>query len=207
MNQLCEEEIRVAVEEAATRRTYVMAHAHTNEAVLRCVTNGVRSIEHATMIDASGAQAIAAHGAFAVPTLAIIEAMRTGAHSLGLPRPLIDKMHEVGGQATVSLERLREANAKIGFGTDLLGPLMDQQSMEFRLRREVCSPLEILRAATSVNAELLQMGGKLGTIAPDALADLLVIDGDPLDDITVLERHELIRLIVRDGRICKNDLT
>ena len=207
MNQLCEEEIRVAVQEAATRRVYVMAHAHTNDAVLRCVLNGVRSVEHATMIEASGARAITEHGAFAVPTLAIIEAMRTAGHSLSLPQPLIDKMREVGDQATVSLERLRHANARIGFGTDLLGPLMDQQSIEFRLRREVCSPLEILSSATSVNAELLQMGGKLGTIAPDALADILVLEGDPLDDITVLERHELIRLIVRDGRICKNDLT
>jgi imidazolonepropionase-like amidohydrolase len=206
MNQLCEEEIRVAVEEAATRRVYVMAHAHTNESVLRCVTNGVRSVEHATMVETSGAQAIAEHGAFAVPTLAIIEAMRTGARSFDLPQVLADKMREVGDQATASLERLQQANAKIGFGTDLLGPLMDQQSIEFRLRREVCTPLEILRSATSVNAELLQMTGKLGTLAPGACADLLVLDGDPLDDITVLERHESIRVIVRGGRICKNDL-
>jgi imidazolonepropionase-like amidohydrolase len=206
MNQLCAEEIRVAVEEAATRRVYVMAHAHTNEAVLRCVTNGVRSVEHATMIEVNGAKAIAEHGAFAVPTLTIIDAMRTAGRTLSLPQVLIDKMRQVGDQATVSLERLRQANARIGFGTDLLGPLMDQQSIEFRLRREVCTPLEILRSATSVNAELLQMGGSLGTIAPNAFADLIVVDGDPFSDITVLERHHLIQLIVRDGRICKNDL-
>src|SRR5690606_22621323 len=64
MNQLSEEEIRVAVAEAATRRVYVMAHAHTNEAVIRCVANGVRSIEHATMVESSGAQAIAQAQAF-----------------------------------------------------------------------------------------------------------------------------------------------
>lgn len=206
MNQLSQEEIRVAVEEAATRRVYVMAHAHTNEAVLRCVNNGVRSVEHATMLEASGAQAIADHGAFAVPTLSIIEAIRAAGASLGLPAVMIDKMREVGGQANRSVELLRQAKAKIGFGTDLLGQLMDQQSMEFRLRREVCTPLEILQSATSVNAELLQMGGKLGTVAPNAFADLLVVDGNPLADITLLERHESIRLIVRDGRICKNSL-
>jgi imidazolonepropionase-like amidohydrolase len=206
MNQLSDEEIRAAVAEAATRRAYVMAHAHTNEAVLRCVANGVRSIEHATMIEVSGAQAIAAQGAFAVPTLAIIDAIRDAGKSLGLTAAMIDKMREVGDQACVSLERLRQAHAKIGFGTDLLGALMSRQSSEFRLRREVCTPLEILRSATSVNAELLQMSGRLGTLAPNALADLLVVDGNPLEDITVLERHAAIRLIVRGGQVCKNSL-
>ena len=207
MNQLSIEEIRVAVAEAETRRAYVMAHAHTNEAVLRCVANGVRSIEHATMIETSGAEAIAEANAFAVPTLAIIETIRAAGGSLGLPQPMIDKMREVGDQANVSIDRLRAAGAQIGFGTDLLGGLMPQQSIEFRLRRETSSALEILRSATSVNARLLQMEGKLGTIAPGAFADLLVIDGNPLDDITVFERTEAIQLIVRDGRICRNGLS
>jgi imidazolonepropionase-like amidohydrolase len=206
MNQFCDEEIRAAVTEAATRRVYVMAHAHTNEAVVRCISNGVRSVEHATMLEASGAQAIAEHGAFAVPTLAIIDAVRQAGTALGLPAAMMRKMEEVGEFANLSLERLRQANAKIGFGTDLLGPLMDRQSSEFHLRREVCTPLEILRSVTSVNAELLQMTGELGTIAPNALADILVVEGNPLEDITVLERHEAIRVIVRDGRIVRNAL-
>jgi imidazolonepropionase-like amidohydrolase len=183
-----------------------MAHAHTNEAVLRCLAAGVRSLEHATMLEASGARAIAERGAYAVPTLAIIEAVRDAGRTLGLPPAMIDKMGEVGDQAKASLEHLRRAGAKIGFGTDLLGGLMERQSIEFRLRREVCTPIEILRSATSVNAELLQMTGKLGTIAPGAFADLLVVDGNPLDDVTVLERHESLRLIARGGRICKNTL-
>jgi imidazolonepropionase-like amidohydrolase len=93
------------------------------------------------------------------------------------------------------------------FGTDLLGPLMDRQMSEFHLRREVCTPLEILRSVTSVNAELLQMTGELGTIAPNALADILVTEGNPLEDINVLERQEAIRVIVRGGRIVRNALT
>jgi imidazolonepropionase-like amidohydrolase len=206
MNQFTDEEIRAAVAEAATRRAYVMAHAHTNEAVLRCIKNGVRSVEHATMLEASGAQSIAESGVFAVPTLAIIDAIRGAGSTLGLPPAMMQNMREVADLANASLERLRQAHARIGFGTDLLGHLMERQSSEFHLRREVCPPLEILCSATSVNAELLQMSGKLGTLAPGALADVLVIDGNPLTDITLLERHATIRLIVRDGRICKNTL-
>jgi imidazolonepropionase-like amidohydrolase len=206
MNQLSLEEIRIAVAEAETRRAYVMAHAHTNEAVLRCVANGVRSIEHATLLEDSGAQAIAEADAFAVPTLAVIETIRASGASLGLPPAMIDKMREVADQANASYERLRAAGARIGFGTDLLGKLMPQQSIEFRLRRETCQPIEILRSATSINAALLQMEGRLGVIAPGAFADILIVEGNPLDDVTLLETHENIRCILRDGRIVRNTL-
>jgi imidazolonepropionase-like amidohydrolase len=206
MNQLSLEEIRIAVAEAETRRAYVMAHAHTNEAVLRCVANGVRSIEHATLLEDSGAQAIAEADAFAVPTLAVIETIRASGASLGLPPAMIDKMREVADQANASYERLRAAGARIGFGTDLLGKLMPQQSIEFRLRRETCQPIEILRSATSINAALLQMEGRLGVIAPGAFADILIVEGTPLDDVTLLETHENIRCILRDGRIVRNTL-
>jgi len=206
MNQFAIEEIRAAVEEAATRRTYVMAHAHTNEAAIRCVENGVRSIEHATMVEEDGVRAIVERGAFAVPTLAIIDAIYELGPTLGLPPALIAKTREVGEHALTSLDRLRSGGAQIGFGSDLLGKPIERQSFEFRLRLPVCTPLEILRSATSVNARLLQMEGKLGVIAPDALADLLVVDGDPLADVAILERHERILLIMRDGRLCKNRL-
>ena len=179
---------------------------HTNEAAIRCVTNGVRSVEHATMLEADGVAAIVAAGAYAVPTLAIIDAIQDMGPKLGLSQVMADKTREVAVHAMTSLDRLRSAGANIGFGTDLLGSLMDRQSREFALRSQVCSPLEILRQATSVNAALLQMAGKLGTIAPGALADILVIEGDPLADITVLGDSSSIRLILQDGRIRKNTL-
>lgn len=206
MDQFCEEEIRVAVEEAATRRAYVMAHAHTNAAAIRCVRNGVRSIEHATMMEADGVAAIVEHDAFAVPTLSIIDAMQALGPGLGLHPTAVDKVGEVAQHALVSLERLHKAGARIGFGTDLLGALMDRQSREFALRREVMSPIEILRSATSVNAALLKMDGLLGVIAPGAYADILLVDGDPLEDITVLERHENIALVIAQGRVRRSRL-
>jgi imidazolonepropionase-like amidohydrolase len=206
MNQFTDAEIQAAVFEAATRRSYVMAHAHTADAVKRCVLNGVRSIEHATILDEEATDLIVAHHAFAVPTLAVVDAVREMGPALGLSPDKIDKAREVSGHALASLDRLRQAGAKIGFGTDLLGVTTPRQSSEFRLRREVMQPLEILRSATSVNAALLNRSGELGVVAAGAWADLLVIDGNPLDDVTLLERHDSIRAVLKAGLFYKNAL-
>jgi imidazolonepropionase-like amidohydrolase len=206
MNQFNDEEIRVAVEEAATRRTYVMAHALTNEATIRCLKNGVRSIEHATILAADGARAIVEHDAFVVPTLSIGAAIVAAGPALGLRPDSLGKAIEVVQHALNSLDLVRQAGAKIGFGTDLIGPLMDLQLGEFRLRSEVCQPIEILRSVTSVNAALLQMEGKLGTIAVGAHADLLAIDGNPLEDILVMEQPERFAMIMLAGKMIKSSM-
>lgn len=206
MNQYRDLEIQAAVEEAASRRAYVMAHAHTNEAVIRSVRNGVRTIEHATMTEADGAAAIVEHGAYAVPTLVIMHAIKQAGPGMGLSQALLDKLAEVERHALGAFDHLRQAGAKIGFGTDLLGPVMGLQSHEFSLRRAVCEPIEILRQATSVNAEILQRSGQLGVLAPGALADILVVDGDPLADIAVLEDPARLAVIMRGGELCKNAL-
>src|SRR3984957_1134874 len=206
MNQFTDEEIRAAVYEASTRRSYVMAHAHTAEAAKRCVRNGVRSIEHATILDREGARLIADHEAFAVPTLAVIDSVLEVGPSLGLPADQLGKAREVSSHALTSLDYLRSAGARIGFGTDLLGVIRSRQASAFRLRLAVMSPLQILRSATSVNAALLNMTGELGVLAPGACADLLVIDGNPFEDLTVMERHERIVAIMKGGELVKNSL-
>jgi imidazolonepropionase-like amidohydrolase len=207
MNQFTDEEIRAAVYEASTRRAYVMAHAHTAEAAKRCVRNGVRSIEHATILDRDAAQLIADHEAFAVPTLAVIDSVMELGPSLGLPADQLGKAREVSTHALTSLDYLRSADARVGFGTDLFGVTRTRQSSEFRLRLDVMSPLQILRSATSVNAALLNMTGELGVVAPGACADLLVIDGNPFEDLTVMERHERIVAIMKGGELIKHSLS
>ncbi len=206
MNQYGAEEIRVAVEEASSRRTYVMAHAHTNEAAIRCLGLGVRSIEHATLLEADGARAVVEHDAFAVPTLIISEAIKAAGPSLGLPPAALDKLKAVERSALGALDHLRSAGARIGFGTDLLGELMVRQSDEFVLRQAVCTPSEILRQATRTNAEIVQHPDDLGVIKPGALADILVVDGDPLGDIAVLAEPARLRLILRGGEVMKHTL-
>jgi imidazolonepropionase-like amidohydrolase len=86
-----------------------------------------------------------------------------------------------------AVDRLKQAGARIGFGTDLIGSLEQHQCLEFELRREVLSPAEILRSATSGNAAILGAGQRIGRIAEAYLADLIVVDGDPLADVALFQ--------------------
>ncbi len=205
--QYSEEEIRAIVWEAESWRTYVMAHAYTAEAIARCVAYGVRSIEHANLIDAAAARACADAGAFVVPTLVTYEALERFGPELGLPPVSLEKLKVVRAAGVKSLEILKAAGVSVGFGTDLLGAMQVHQSREFTIRAEVLSPAEILRSATSVNAALLNAEGDLGVVAPGALADLLVVDGDPLADLSLLEGQGAhLRAIMKGGRFVRHEL-
>ena len=186
MSQFSEEEISVVVEEAARRRAYVAAHAYGAEAIQRGVSCGVRSIEHGNLIDNVTARMVAAAGAFVVPTLATYDSLGRHGKEAGAPAYLLDKLREVKDKGLEAIEICRAAGVKLGFGTDLLGDLHVYQRDEFRLRSEVETPFQILASATSVNAELLNMSGKLGCIAVGACADLLAVSGNPLEDIGLL---------------------
>jgi imidazolonepropionase-like amidohydrolase len=206
MDQFSDDEIRAAVEEAATRRAYVLAHAYTSRSIRRSVALGVRSIEHANLIDRETAKFVADHGAFVDPTLVTYDAMCGSTDGL-LPQSLA-KLKEVEGAGQQAVAYCHEAGVRLGLGTDLLGDLHRFQSHEFGLRAKVQDPIDVLRSATSINAELVQRAGKLGTIAAGAIADLLVVDGNPLEDIELLERSdESLLLIVKDGRIVKDALS
>jgi imidazolonepropionase-like amidohydrolase len=118
-----------------------------------------------------------------------------------------EKARHVRQQIMQGLEAMRKANVSIGFGTDLLGKTYVQQCREFTIRKEVFSPLEILRQATSINAAVLQQDGKLGCVKADAHADLLVVEGDPLEDIELLAANgRNLPLIMRAGELIRNEL-
>ena len=202
--QYSEDEIRAAVWEAHSWGTYVMAHVYTPQAIRRCIEYGVRSVEHANLIDAETAAFAAERGAFVVPTLATYESSARRGAALGFPKVSLDKLGAVREVGVAALEILRGAGVKIGFGTDLLGAMHDDQLTEFEIRSRVLPNVEVLRQATSGNAELLERSGELGTVAPGALADLLVVDGDPVADLGVLSgQGERVSLIMKGGRVCK----
>ncbi len=204
MDQYSEAEIRATVEEAVTRRTYVMAHAHTTSAARRCVDFGVRSIEHGTLIDRETAEYVAASEAFVVPTLSTILMLKQHGPELGLPGVFADKLGTLFEDAQRAVVHCREAGVKLGLGSDLIGPLHVHQAMELTLRAEITSPGEALHAATRTNAALLNKAGELGTVATGVIADLLLVDGDPLQNIDLLQHQGAhLSVIMKAGTLHK----
>ncbi len=207
MNQYREDEIRAIVNECTERRTYASAHCHPASAVRRCAEFGVRSIEHGTLIDDETARFVAKKGAYIIPTMTIIFALVELGEKLGFPPESMVKARYAFKSAMEGLERMKKAGVKLGYGTDLLGTTTSQQCREFTLRSEVFKPLELLRQATSINAEMMMMEGKIGCVAPGAHADLIVVDGDPLKDIALLAADgRKLTTIVRAGEVVKNTL-
>lgn len=207
MNQFREDEIRAIVNECAERRTYVAAHCHPASAVRRCVEFGVRCIEHATLIDDETAAFVAERGAYVVPTMIIIEQLVEAGRKMDFPAQSQEKADFAWQRAIAGLDIMRRHGVKVCFGTDLLGNLYTQQCREFTLRKQVFTPLELLRQATSVAAEMMMLEGQIGCVAVGAHADLLVVDGDPLQDISLLEANgERLAVICRAGELVKNTL-
>jgi imidazolonepropionase-like amidohydrolase len=202
--QYSNEEMRAIVEEARGWHTYVLAHAYTPEAIRRAIDNGVRSIEHANLIDRATAEQVAAAGGFVVPTLATYDTLHRFGHDLGFSEVNLSKLAEVREAGLSSLELLQAAGVPIGYGTDLLGPMHKYQTREFVLRAEAMAPFDIIRSATTVNAALLNRTGELGVVAPGARADLIALDGDPLADISLLDGEgEHLAMIMKDGALYK----
>lgn len=205
--QFTEEEIRAAVDEASRQETYVSAHCHPAEAVRRCVEFGVRCIEHGTLIDKDTADYVAGTDAYVVPTCAVIHALHEEGAKYGLPPVSQEKIALVYEQAIDGLSIMRDAGVKLGFGTDLLGPQHVRQCTEFAIRKPVFSPFEILHQATAVNAAILMEAERLGCVREGAFADVLLVDGNPLEDISLLEKDGgALPVIIRNGEIVKCEL-
>ena len=205
--QFTEAEICAAVDECKRQETYVSAHCHPTEAVRRCVEFGVRCIEHATLIDKETADYVASQGAYVVPTFAVLNALYEEGAKYGLPPVSQEKIRLIYAQAMNGLEIMRDAGVKMGLGTDLLGAQHVRQCTEFAIRKEVFTPFEILHQATAVNAEILMEPDRLGCIREGAFADLLVVNGNPLEDISLLEQNgAALAVIIRKGEIVKCEL-
>jgi imidazolonepropionase-like amidohydrolase len=200
-------EIRTAVEEAAAFGRYVCAHAYAAEAIERAVGNGVRTIEHGNLIDDARAELMARKGAYLVANLVAYVAMKERAAQYGMPPEMLEKNEMVLEGGYRSLEICKRAGVKVAYGSDLLGALLEDQSREFSIRTTVVSPLDVIRSATTIAAEVVRRPGKLGIVEPDAWADLIVVDGDPLADITLLEGQGThLAAIVKGGAFHKNRL-
>jgi imidazolonepropionase-like amidohydrolase len=198
------EELRAIVEEATAANIYVAGHAYTSRAINRGLECGVRTIEHGNLMDASSIPLFQKYAAFYVPTIVTYHAL---ARRQDLTEDIATKLHRVLDQALVALELAHKAGIPIAFGTDLFADMHAQQLNEFTLRTQVQSPADVLKSATTVAAQVLRRSDELGTIAHNARADLLVVDGNPLEHIEVLTHPETnLKLIMKAGQVVKNTL-
>jgi imidazolonepropionase-like amidohydrolase len=198
--QYSAEEIQAVTSEAARRGSYVAAHAYSPEAIRHSVENGVRSIEHGNLLDAETAAAMAAAGAFLVPTLAAYDAMDRRPDEAGVPEVSRQKNKEVLEFGQQAVELARAAGVRVGFGTDLMGLLEDEQLNGLRLQAEVDGIWTALASATSVNAELIGRPD-LGRVAEGCVADLLILDGNVADNPSVVWSPDSRRTIVQAGQV------
>jgi imidazolonepropionase-like amidohydrolase len=205
--QFSMEELSAIVEEATAANIYVAGHAYTSRAINRGLEAGVRSIEHGNLMDDSSIPLFREHQAFYVPTIVTYHALAARSRQGLLPADIDVKLQEVIRGALGALEMAHAAGLPIVYGTDLFADMHDQQLQEFVIRSEIQAPADLIRSATTTAACLLRREGELGVVAPGALADLLVIDGNPLDDIRVLTTPErTLKLIMKGGQIFKNEL-
>lgn len=200
--QFSAEEISATVEEAKNANRYVTGHAYTAAAVNRGLQLGVRCIEHGNLIDDSSVELFLTQDAFLVPTLVTYEYLRSEGAQAGLPAESQKKVGMVLDAGLEALERAWRGGVRIAFGTDLLGSMQVHQSEEFRIRSQVQPAAAVLRAATLTGADLLGLTGQAGVISAGAAADILVIDANPLDDVTILSQpQDHVRTVVQDGRV------
>ncbi len=200
-------EVAAAVEEAHAFGRYVCAHAYSPEAITRAANAGVRTIEHGNLIDEASARLMAKKDMFLIANLVAYYAMRERADEYGMSGEMLEKNDLVIDGGLRSLEICKRAGVPVAYGSDLLGQLQVDQSREFVIRSEVVPPIEIVRSATTIAARVLRHEGKLGCLKPDAFADLIVVDGDPLADLTLLGgQGERIPLIMKDGVMHKREL-
>jgi imidazolonepropionase-like amidohydrolase len=205
--QFSEAEIAAATDEAKNFGRYVLAHAYTPEAITRAMNNGVRTIEHGNLIDEKSAKLLKSKGGYMIANLVTYFSMKERAAQFGMTADMLAKNDIVLEGALRSLEICKKAGVKVGYGTDLLGALQVDQSLEFIHRAKVLKPLEIIRQATTIGAEILRMDGKLGVVAPGAYADLIAIDGNPLKKLELfLDQGKHLPMIMKAGKFHKNAL-
>jgi imidazolonepropionase-like amidohydrolase len=199
--QFTVEELTAAVHAATSAGKPVMAHAISPEAIRNCVDAGVRSIEHGNLLDDETAKHMAAAGTYLVPTMSVYQHLFEEGAQHGVPASSMKKVRMARDLGFEALETALRNDVRIASGSDLLGEAAATKARELELKAEVLGAHAAIVSATRTNAELLGLEAEIGTIEVGKRADLLLVDGDPLADIAILQRPERLAMVVKDGRI------
>jgi imidazolonepropionase-like amidohydrolase len=198
-----EEEIRAIVQEAHRLRRKVAAHAQGAAAIANAVRAGVDSIEHGSLVDEETAHRMRRERIYLVPTLYRLDWLIERALAQGKPASAVDPLREARALATEHVRRAIRSGVPIALGSDATVIPHGLNAREFAaLVRAGMSPLEAIRSGTTRAADLLGLTDRIGTLESGRLADIVAIDGNPLEDIAALER---VRFVMKEGRVWRND--
>ncbi len=202
--QYSAEELAVAVEETTRREGFVAAHAHGAEGIKAAIRAGVRTIDHGSMLDDEGLEMLAASDStFYVPTLYVGVIIPRDGPSLGIPPDQIQRSLEMMRFRNATFRRAVERGLTIGFGTDAGVFAHGHNAREFQERTENGeSELDAITSATSVSAMIMGWEDRIGSLEAGKLADVIAVRGNPLHNITVMER---VMFVMRGGEIYRDD--
>lgn len=197
------EEMRVVVEEGLKVGKHTAAHAHAAQGILNAVKAGVRTIEHGTMATPEAIEAMAKAGTYLVPTMSLHELFE--AHADEVPDFMVQKSRGMQAAYIDIVKNFKAAGVPIAMGTDA-GTNYNYHGnnaaeIVYFVNQGIMSPMEAIQAATKVAAEAIMLDGDVGTLAPGKLADLVVLEGDPLQDISIVGRAEKIAAVYKGGAL------
>jgi imidazolonepropionase-like amidohydrolase len=202
-SQFTLEEMKAIVADAHRLGRKVAAHAHGAEGIRWAAEAGVDSVEHGSYIDDAGIAAMKEHGTYLVPTLYLGDWMIDNAGLTHLPAPLLAKAKEVIPAARKNIAHAFAAGVKVALGTDAAVYPHGLNAHEFETMVKLgLTPLQSIQAGTLNAADLLGWSGKVGTLEPGAWADIVAVDGDPLKDITTVQR---VKFVMKGGEVVKNE--
>lgn len=202
--QFAAEEIAVAVAEAKARNTYVTVHAHNAAGARTAVRAGVGCVEHGTGVDEEIAALMAEHGTHLVPTLAVARMLLENFDGHGLPQQVRERVGDTERGMREGLLAARAAGVLVGSGSDLIGPVQNRRGLELTLKAEVIGAMAAIESATSINARIMGVADRLGTLEPGKHADLIAIDFDPLDRPDLFDDPDRVVLVVKNGVVVKD---
>jgi imidazolonepropionase-like amidohydrolase len=201
--QFSDEEVRAIVAEAHRLGRKVAAHAHGASGIKQAVLAGVDSIEHGSFINDEDIQLMKAHGTYLVPTLYLADWFMENAQKLNVPPFIMEKAKVVLPSARVNISRAFKAGVKVAFGTDAAVYPHGLNAHEFAVMVKLgLTPMQAIQAATVNAADLLGWSDRVGSIEPGRFADIIAVRGDPVGDVTELER---VRFVMKGGMVVKNE--
>ena len=199
--QYRQEELDAVVQEATMWEKKVAAHAHGAEGIKRAVRAGVASIEHGSLVDDEGIRLMKERGTYLVADIYNDDYILAEYGRLKYPDKIIEKERQIGRLQRENFQRAARAGVKIAFGTDAGVYPHGWNAKQFaHMVRWGLTPMQAIQAATANAADLLGWRDRVGTVAAGLFADLVAVDGDPLQDVTVLEQ---VRFVMKGGRVYK----